>query len=48
MSDDYSHSPPTFGRISRLKGFLPLSTEEANPVSIQWSFTAAELELIAN
>lgn len=31
-SDDFSGSPPTFGRIPRLRGFLPLS-EDASPMA---------------
>lgn len=30
-----AESPPKYGRIPRLKGWLPLNNEEASPVGVQ-------------
>jgi len=33
MSDEYSQSPPKFGRIQRLTGYLPLNAEDGSPMA---------------
>jgi len=33
MSDDYSQSPPQFGRIPRPRAFLPLNSEDGSPMA---------------
>jgi hypothetical protein len=32
-SDHYGESPPKFGRIAKLRGFLPLNIEDASPMA---------------
>jgi hypothetical protein len=32
-TDNFSTSPPQYGRIARLRGFLPLSSEDASPMA---------------
>ena len=32
-SDDFTSSPPRYGRIARLHGYLPLNTEDASPMA---------------
>lgn len=33
MSDDFSQSPPQFGRIPRPTGYLPLNSDDRNPMA---------------
>lgn len=42
-SDDLSSSPPQFGRIARLKGFLPLNNDDASPLSTHGTGTLNSL-----
>ena len=42
-SDDFSSSPPQFGRIARLRGFLPLSSEDASPMATHGHGTLTSL-----
>ena len=41
-ADDLSSSPPTYGRIARLRGFLPLS-EDASPMATHGHGTLTSL-----
>lgn len=41
-AENYSDSPPKFGRIARLRGFLPLN-EESNPMATHGSGTLSSL-----
>jgi hypothetical protein len=41
-SDDFSGSPPQYGRIARLRGFLPLS-EDASPMATHGHGTLTSL-----
>lgn len=42
-SDDLSSSPPQYGRIARLRGFLPLSSEDASPMATHGHGTLTSL-----
>lgn len=43
MAEDYGTTPPQYGRIPRLRGFLPLSTEETNPMALHGHGTLTNL-----
>jgi hypothetical protein len=43
FADDYSGSPPQYGRIARLRGFLPLNSEDASPMTTRGQGTLTSL-----
>jgi hypothetical protein len=43
FADDYSGSPPQYGRIARLRGFLPLNSEDASPMATRGQGTLTSL-----
>ena len=42
-SDEFGSSPPQYGRIARLRGFLPLSSEDTNPMATHGQGTLTSL-----
>ena len=42
-ADTYSQSPPQYGRIARLRGFLPLNSEDGSPMATHGQGTLSSL-----
>ena len=42
-TEEYGESPPKFGRIAKLRGFLPLNNEDASPMATHGHGTLSAL-----